>query len=233
MKWNKREKSIAVIYAIAAFVFILLTVLIPFSKPGASWVMFAFSLVSFGGGLGISLYAFAKSETLVSMFYGYPVFRIGFLYPAIQVALTFIIYIIGAFVNAPYWIGLLLSLLLLGAATIGVIAVDNARDYVEEIDTRTFVATKTLTKFKIDIADILDMCKNENVKQPLQKLVTKFRYSDPVSSPATEDKEHEIENELDKLRTLMSNDDEQAILDQITLINNLLSSRNRICEASK
>ena len=48
MEWNKRKKSAAVIYGIAALVFVILVLVIPFSKPAASWVMFAFSIISFG-----------------------------------------------------------------------------------------------------------------------------------------------------------------------------------------
>lgn len=233
MEWNKRKKSAAVIYGIAAFVFVVLVLVIPFSKPAASWVMFAFSIISFVLGLVISLYAFSKSETLVSKFYGYPVFRIGFLYTALQVILSIVIFAIGAFVNVPYWVGIVISVLLLGLAAMGVIAVDNARDYVEDIDVKTVSSIKTVTKFNNDIADILDLCKNDAIRDPLQKLVTKFKYSDPVSSPATEEKERSIEDELEKLRDLVSSNDEQKAIAQIEVVSNMLNSRNRICESAK
>lgn len=233
MEWNKRKKSAAVIYGIAALVFVVLVLVIPFSKPAASWVMFAFSIISFILGLVISLYAFSKSETLVSKFYGYPVFRIGFLYTTLQVILSIVIFAIGAFVNVPYWVGITISVLLLGMAAMGVIAVDNARDYVEDIDVKTVSSIKAVTKFNNDIADILDLCKSDTIREPLQKLVTKFKYSDPVSSPATEEKERSIEDELEKLRFLVSSDDEQKAISQIEIVSNLLNSRNRICGSEK
>lgn len=233
MEWNKRKKSAVVIYGIAALVFIIFVLAIPFSKPAASWTMFAFSLISFAVGLGISLYAFGKSETLVSKYYGYPVFRIGFIYTVLQIILSIIVFIIGAFVNVPFWVGFIISVLLLGMAAIGVIAVDNARDYVEEIDVKSVSSIKTVTKFNNDIADIMDINKNSTIKEPLQKLVTKFKFSDPVSSPATEEKEHIIEAELEKLRSLISSNKEKEIIAQIEVVSNLLNSRNRICENSK
>lgn len=233
MEWNKRKKSAAVIYGIAALVFVVLVLVIPFSKPAASWVMFAFSIISFILGLVISLYAFSKSETLVSKFYGYPVFRIGFLYTTLQVILSIVIFAIGAFVNVPYWVGITISVLLLGMAAMGVIAVDNARDYVEDIDVKTVSSIKAVTKFNNDIADILDLCKSDIVREPLQKLVTKFKYSDPVSSPTTEEKECRIEDELERLRYLVSSNDEQRAIAQIEIVSNLLNSRNRICGSEK
>lgn len=233
MEWNKRKKSAAVIYGIAALVFVILVLVIPFSKPAASWVMFAFSIVSFALGLGISLYAFGKSETLVSKFYGYPVFRIGFLYTALQVFLSIVFFAIGAFVDVPYWVGIVVSVILLGMAAMGVIAVDNARDYVEDIDAKTVSSIKTVTKFNNDIADIMDLCKSDIVREPLARLVTKFKYSDPVSSPATEEKEKQIKDAVEKLKTEISTESSEELISQIEKIDRLISSRNRICERCK
>ena len=233
MVWNKRKKSVIAIYSIAAIVYILLSTVIPFSKPAASWITFAFTIVSFVLGAATSIYAFSKEETLVSKFYGYPVFRIGFIYTVIQIVISIVIFAIGAFVNTPYWIGLTVSILLLGLACIGVIATDNARDYVEEVDTKTFQTTKTLTKFSVDIFDLVDLCKCDAAKIPIKKLAEKFKYSDQVSSPATEEKESIIILELEKLKSLINANDEDQIIPQIEVVSNLLSSRNRICEASK
>ena len=175
MVWNKRKKSAIAIYSIAAIVYTLLVTVIPFTKPAASWITFAFTVLSFALGAAISIYAFSKEETLVSKFYGYPVFRIGFIYTAIQVVASVLIFAVGAFTDTPYWVGLTVCVLLLGLACIGVIATDNARDYVEEIDTKTIPATKTLRRFCVDISDLFDLCKCEAAKLPIKKLAEKFQ----------------------------------------------------------
>ncbi len=233
MKFNKKTKSAVVIYAIIALIFILLTVIIPFPKPAASWVMFAFGIVSIIGGCGISIYAFGKSEELKSKFYGYPIFRIGFLYTVIQIILCCVIYVIGGFVNVPYWVGLVLSILVVGAAGIGFITTDNVRDYVENIDANTVIETKKIRKFNVDIAEILDICNNQEVYEPLKKLVEKFKYSDCVSSDATEEKEEEIRKEIEILKSIINTESTEKVIEEINKISNLLSTRNRICEASK
>ena len=148
MKMNKPKKSAVVIYGIIAALFILLTVLIPFPKPASSWIMFAFSIISLAVGAGISLYAFGKPKDLMSKFYGYPIFRIGYLYTAAQLITTVILYAVGAFFNVPYWIGLLLSLIYTGAAGIGFIVADNSRDFIENIDVNTVNATKMSQGFR-------------------------------------------------------------------------------------
>lgn len=233
MKLTKRKKSVIIIYSIATIVFLILTIGIPFAKPAASWMMFAFSIVSLAGGCGITLFAFSKSEELKSKFYGYPVFRIGSLYTIIQLALTVLIYIIGAFVNIPYWVGLVLSVLVAGLASIGVITVDNARDYVEETEEKIVFATKTIKKFNVDIADILGMCKDEAAYLPLKKLVERFKYSDIVSNDETAAIEEKIKLEIEELRAIISSEETDKIIAKIDVISNLLSTRNALCEQGK
>ena len=233
MKLTKRKKSVIIIYSIATVVFLILTIGIPFAKPAASWMMFAFSIVSLVGGCGITLFAFSKSEELKSKFYGYPVFRIGSLYTIIQLAFTVLIYLIGAFVNIPYWVGLLLSVLVAGFASIGVITVDNARDYVEEVEEKFVFTTKTVKKFNVDIADVLGMCKDEAAYLPLKKLVERFKYSDIVSNDETAAIEEKIKVEIEELRAIISSEETDKIISKIDVISNLLSTRNALCEQGK
>lgn len=214
-------------------VYIVLVTVIPFSKPAASWIVFAFTILSFALGAAISIYAFDKGNTLVSKFYGYPIFRVGFLYTIVQMVTSVLIFAVGAFVNIPYWVGLSISILILGIALVGILVTDNTRDYVEEIDTKNLIATRILTRFNIDIADILDICNNSEVYEPLKKLNEKFKYSDQVSSPSTEEKEEEIKQEIEKLKSIINKESTEIVINEIKLISNLLSSRNRICEARK
>lgn len=230
---DKRKKSAIAIYAIVAIVFVILTLVIPFDKPAASWVMFAFSLLSMALGAGITIYAFGRPEKLMSKFYGYPMFKVGYIYTVAQLALTFLIYLIGAFVQTPYWVGVVLSIIPLGFVGIGCIAAENIRDYIEEIDNSTVEFTRKVKKFQIDISDILDLCENDSVREPLFHLVNKFKYSDPVSSLETKEVETHLSEELQELRVLLKEDDSEKILKKIKSISNQLSSRNRICESSK
>lgn len=63
--------------------------------------------------------------------------------------------------------------------------------------------------------------------------MNKFKYSDPVSSPETEESEAVIKNAIDDLRNSIRTLGDDDLLQKIENIDNLLSSRNRICEKSK
>lgn len=215
-------------YAIVAVVYILLFALIPFRKPAGAWTVFVFSVLSIAGGCGITIYAFGKDDSLMSKFYGFPVFKIGIGYTVLQLGISMVIYIIGAFVKVPYWTGLLPSVILAGAAAIGIIAADNAHEFLEQIDHHQVETTRNITYFQIDISDLLDECSDETLRASLQELATKCKYSDPVSIRVTQEKEQQIKTELTQLRELIHRKENQEAQEKIQLILRLLSSRNRI-----
>lgn len=233
MQLGKKSKSVIAIYAIILAVYIIAFLIIPFNKIAASWISFAFTIIAIASSLLVFNFAFNAKETLVSKIYGYPIFRVGAVYALAQLALGIVICAIATFVAVPYWITLLLSVILLGAAAIGVIITDNTRDLVEEVDERVKVDTKNVTRFQIDIAGIVDVCENAEVKSDLEKLNELFKFSDPVTNDETREVEESIKTMLSELKSIVvdgSTDDIKALVKKIS---NALNERNRICKASK
>ena len=233
MKLDKKAKSTIAVYAIILIVYVLSFLIIPFNKNAASWISFFFTIIAIVGSLFVCGCAFKAKETLVSKIYGFPIFRVGAIYALIQLGVGIVICAVGAFVVVPYWIALLLSVILLGAAAIGVIITDNTRDLIEEIDASAKVETKNITFFQIDIAGIIDECENEDVKKELLKLNELFQFSDPITNDETREIEESIKAMLVELKTIVvdgSTDDIKALVKKIS---NALNERNRICKTSK
>lgn len=233
MKLDKKAKSTIAVYAIILIVYVLTFLIVPFNKNAASWISFFFTIIAIVGSLFVCGCAFKAKETLVSKIYGFPIFRVGAIYALVQLVVGFVICAIGAFVVVPYWIALLLSVVLLGAAAIGVIITDNTRDLIEEIDASAKVETKNVTFFQINIAGIVDECENEDVRAELLKLNELFQFSDPVTNDETKKIEESIKAMLTELKTIVvdgGTDDIKALIKKIT---NALHERNRICKASK
>lgn len=233
MNMNKKNKSIISVYGILAFIYLIAFVIITFPKNAASWISFVFTLVSFVLSLGVTLYVFGKDDEMTSKFYGFPIFKIAYMYPLIQFVVGLIICIVAAFVAVPYWIALVLSLIILGASVIGVIATDNARDIVEQTEAESERVTKATKMFNLNIASVLDLCTEPSAKIELEKLAESFRFSDPVSSDATEDIESTIMEKLENLKISISSSDSDENIAKITELKNLLAERNRICKVSK
>lgn len=233
MNMNKKNKSIIAVYGILAFIYLIAFITIPFPKNAASWISFVFTLISFVLSLGVTLYVFGKDDEMSSRFYGFPIFKIAYMYPLVQFAVGVIICLIAAFVAVPYWVALILSLIILSVSAIGVIATDNARDIVEETEAESERVTKATKMFNLNIASVLDLCNDVTVKKELEKLAESFRFSDPVSSDATEDIESTIMEKLENLKISISSSDSDENIAKITELKNLLAERNRICKVSK
>ena len=233
MKLGKKSKSVIAIYAILLVVYIVAFLIIPFNKIAASWISFAFTIIAIASSLLIFNFAFNAKETLVSKIYGYPIFRVGAVYALAQLALGVVICIIAAFVAVPYWVALLLSIILLGAAAIGVIITDNTRDIVEKVETEVKEEIKAVTYFQIDIDGIFDECESAELKEELDELSERFKFSDPVSNESTKAIEEKIKGMLSDLRSFVEakNTDEANAL--IKKIDNAIKERNRICKANK
>lgn len=233
IKLDKKSKSTIAVYTIILLIYILAFLIVPFNKCAASWISFIFTVIALASSLFICNIAFKAKETLVSKIYGFPIFRVGAIYAFVQLIIGVIICAIGAFVTVPYWIALLLSVILLAAAAIGVIITDNTRDLIEEVDESVKIETKNVTCFQINIASIVDECENSDVKDDLKVLNQLFEFSDPVTNEETQYIEEIIKTKLTELKVLIvdgSNDDIKALIKKIT---NAVKERNRICKAAK
>ena len=229
---NKKVLSTLIVYGITALILLLLFLIIPFKKPAASWISLIFALISLALSFYVTIYAFGKGDKLVSKVYGFPIARVGFLYAIIQIAVFIILCIIGAFVPVPAWIAAVLSIVLLGAAAIGVIITDNIRDHVEAIDEQVKAETKAISYFRLNTAGLADQVSDPEIKKALEKLEEDIRYSDPVSSEATKEIEEEIQNMLSNLKDSL-NGGKAIVLQQIAEIGNLVLERNRVCKNTK
>lgn len=232
-KLDSKAKSVIMVYAIFFVVYVLAFLVIPFKKIAASWISFAFTIIAIVAGLFIFNVAFNTKKTIVSKIYGYPIFRVGVIYTVAQLILGILICAIVAFVTVPYWVALILSVILFGATAIGVIITDNTRDMVEQVDDETKLETKNITFFQINISGIVDCCEDDALKSELQKLNDAFRFSDPVSNKFTSDIEEKINSMLSKLKVSIENNNEVEATDYIKKITNALAERNRICKATK
>ncbi len=233
MTMNKKSKSIIAVYGILALIYLIIFVVIPFPKNAASWISFVFTLLSFVISLGITMYAFGGDGDITSKFYGFPIFKIAYLYPTVQFIVGVLLCLVAAFVAVPYWVALTISLLILGAAAIGVIATDNVRDMIEATEVEEELVTKASKMFHLNIASVLDRCEDAETRKELEKLAELIRFSDPVSGEETEEIEMMILEKLDNLKLNISSASTEDSKTAIAELENLMNERNRICKASK
>lgn len=228
-------KRSLIIYAIITVVYALLVCVIPFPKHGAAWISFAFTIITLWGSFYAGYLAF-KNEGMRSKLYGMPIYNVGLLFTIIQAAVSVVVFVLDALIiGFPWWIALIASVVILGLGAIGVILTDTARNKIEEIEEETKVNTQAMSYFRADTAALIDFCTFPELKKPLEALQEDFQYSDPVSSPATQDLENTILTELNKLSMMLQSGTGtvESLSEKITLVKNLLAQRNRVCKINK
>ena len=230
---NKKGRSVIAVFCILALVLIIAFITIPFPKNGANITSFIFTIVSIVFGLGVTIYVFGRDTNLTSSFYGFPILRIAYIYPIIQFIICTLICILSPFWVVPLWIALVLSVALLGLSAIGVIAADNTRDIIESNEAETECVTKAAKLFNLNIAFIVDLCKDQTVVAKLRKLQETFRYSDPVSGSTTKQIENVITEKLNSLKRDINDIPSADVIERISEIDRLLKERNRLCKAGK
>ena len=236
MKNLKRFFPVIAIYSIVFVIYNILYYIIPFPKTAASWVSYVFSLIAIIVSFAITFFTYMykqKSKNdLTSKVYGFSVFRVGVIYFIVQVLFGIAMYVTGCFVDAPVWIPITVSIIILGITLIITIATNSTRNIIEEQETKYAASIKTSTMFKLDISSIVDICKDPDLKKALSKLSEEFRYSDPVSSPELNDIEDKLSDEIASLKNFINTDNEAA-KEKVEEIGLLLVDRNRRCKALK
>lgn len=228
---NKKMTSIILVYIILFIAFCTLFLVIPFPKSAAAWVEFVFTLIAICAGGGISWYSF-KNKELKSKIYGFPIFRVGFVYMIVQLIVGCVIVIVGCFTEVPIWIAIAVSVIILAIAGIGLIGTDNARDIITEQQAQTQASVKQMKMFRLDMQYIADICADAELKKSLEKLADDFRYSDPVTYEEISGVEENLRSQVKELSTLVNSDKELAKkkIDEISVI---LADRNRRCKELK
>ncbi len=230
---DKKARSVIAIYAIVFCIYLLLFLTIPFSKGIAAWISFAFTLIAFLFSLYSCWVAYRNCDSAISAVYSYPVFRVGLIYAVLQLICGVVICIIGCLVPVSYWIPLVLFALMLGTAIVGLIVTDNVRDTVLGVETKAQGATRMMMQLQLAMSAIVNFCEVEEVKEELLALNDAFKYSDPISSAATEKLEGEIAVALTALKTLVMSGDADSIVQKAHMIHVLLQNRNELCKAKK
>lgn len=229
MKKNQL-RGIAVL-GILLIVFVVISFVVPFAKTGAFWVAFAFGIIALAvSGAGCCL-AFQNGESAKSKFYGFPIAKIAVVYAVVQLLVSFVFMAMARIL--PTWVSALISLILLAAAAIGMIAADAVREEIVTQDVKLEKNTANMKELRARASCIVGLCEDGELKTAAQKLADEFRYSDPVSSEATERMERELMQSLDELQKTVVEKNAERAAELCKQISRALGERNRICKLKK
>lgn len=221
-------------YIVLAAIFIVLSVIsfaAPFVKNPCFWIAYIFGLCAIAFQVYVFHLSFSGGRDVKSKFYGFPIARIGVFYLIAQLCLTLLEMILAFFL--PYWIPLILNVVLGAFALVGCVAADVMRDeiiYQEDATEKNISNMRSLQAFSMTLAD---QCDHVEAKKYLKTVAEKFRFSDPVSSNETLELESKLKVLLNEIQQAVVENDFDRIGSLSTKTMHTLAERNRRCKLAK
>ena len=233
MTMNKKQLRGILAVAVVLIVYHILAFLIPFEHEAVFWVGYIFGLIAILVQIVVLLLAFHGTESARSKFYGLPIARVGILYFAAQMIVSFAAMALAFIWGFPTWPVILVSAVLLCLAVLGVIATDATRDEIERQDVVLKANVRSMRSLQSLGRSLVGQCEDKALAANLQKLSDDLQYSDPVTSPATEESEAELASLLDELQRALMENDAAGTDGLCRQARTVLAERNRICKLNK
>lgn len=224
---DKNTKRYLAIIAILVVVYNVLVFLIPFPHEDNAtyWLGYAFGLVAILSQVYVGYLGLYKKENIKSMFYGFPIVKLGVFYLLAQLGVSVIFFVINAFVSVPYWIILIISILLIGAFGIGLITTKTYQEEIEKLENNEPLTTKFISDLRIETKILCDQYQGSAYSVNLEKLYEEVRYSDPKSNDQTESIEDEINKKFIEIKAALA-DSQINVNEMIGKLINLIKERN-------
>ena len=211
--------------------YILIAFLIPFAKTATFWVSFVFTLIAFCV-VAASIYiAFVKNPDAKSRFYGFPIARIGVIYGIAQLVAGLLLMALGKWV--PVWLAVLVYAIMLGAAVIGLISADAVAEQIHAQDAKLKKDVAAMRAIQSKLSVLPGQCEDPVTAKCLTQLAEEIRFSDPVSSEATQETEADLNALTDELQKAVLENDTAAAQNLCKRCQAVLMERNRLCKLEK
>lgn len=228
---TKNQKRYLAVVAIGFIAFSVIVFAAPFKMNGVFWVSYVFSVIAIGIQIYIFKIAFGGKESVRSKFYGFPIARIGIVYLAIQIILSFVFMILAVVV--PLWLVLILYVVVLAVAALGLISTNAMRDEIERQDIKLQEDINCMQMLRSQIDSLPEQCEDKDAVKVLENLADEFRYSDPVSGEALKDIENDLMALMSELQKAVIDNDVTGVMGLCKKTSAVLTERNRLCKLNK
>ena len=231
------SKNLTRFYISLGIIFVVFTVIsfvLPFECNSVFWIAYLFGVLSIGVQAYIMPHAFQQGSSVKSKFYGFPIARVGAIYLAAQLVVSLLCMVLAKVDSA--WIRrieIIVSVLLFGAAAIGVLSTEAIREEAERQDAKLKKDVTRMRTLQAKAASLRDQCGEATAKEALSKLAEALRFSDPVSSDATIALEDDLASYVDELQVALTEGDYVNVSALSEKAMQVLAQRNQLCKGSK
>ena len=230
MKLGKNSRRFLVSDGILFVIFNVISFAVPFAKSSVFWISYVFGIIAILVQVAVMKIAFSGTDTARSKFYGFPIARIGVVYAIVQIILSILFMALSALI--PFWIPLVLFVILLGISAIGFIAADATRDEIVRQDEKIVKDVSFMRNLQSKMNLLVEQCENPDLKKQVKSLAEDIRYSDPVSNNSLNEIERELYFYIEDLQKAVVDNDENAF-EICKKAKTVLAERNRLCKLNK
>ena len=221
-------------WAIALAVFNVITFAVPNTVNVnkftlAFWISYAFITLMFIAQLVCSI-VFFKQDNNDKKFLNIPIISLS--YTALIVSI-----IVGAVAMVvpfiPYWVGIILDVLIVAFYAIAIISSKAAADTIENIDKKVKTQTFFIKSLTVDAESLLNQSKSDETKAIAKKVYEAIRYSDPMSNEALSPVEAQITIKFNEFLNAVIEDNKplaETLGNELII---LVNDRNKKCKILK
>lgn len=224
----KNCKVMYLLLGILLAVYSAIVWIVPWEKNGLLVLSYCFTVVAFLVQGILWKVAWDKSETAMNKFYGIPILRLGIIYLAVQVILSFMIIFSSKVI--PNWIPILLYIILLGLFMAGILATTKVKEQIDVLESSQKKTTHFMKKMRVEAEYLSD---TYTTQKKMVTIAENLQYSDPVSSDALLGEEKELAMLLEQVGQSLQNDNQELFDRLADEFLSKLEKRNRLCKMYK
>lgn len=232
---NKKMKYYGAAWSIALIIFNVITFVTPSEIDGVSkysasfWIGYSFITVAFIGQLICACIAL-KENNLQKLFYNISLIFVSYTGLVIMLVAGLLCMTIP---QIPYWVGVIVCVIVLGITVIALIGASAAIEAVEKVDDKIKQQTFFMKTLSVKADTLVSSLNTPETKHIAEKVYDAIQYSDPMSNPTLSELEVEIERKFDAFsNAVKSNEIDLAkeLLEELLLI---IRNRNQKCKMLK
>ncbi len=228
---SKNTKRGHLVLVLIVAVFNIIAFAVPFAKTPVFWLGYTFGMIAILFQAYIFKISFSGDGDAKSRFYGFPIARVGVYYMAAQLILSIAEITLASII--PLWVAVIVNALLLALAVIGCVTTDAMRDEIIRQDGQLKKDVSRMRELQSLADSMLAQCNDEDMKQTVKKIADELRFSDPVSSEATQELEDEMRSQMQDIQQAIAEGDAEGAKALCGKLKGNLAERNRVCSISK
>ena len=193
------------------------------------WIGYVFITITFIGQLFCAYVAF-KADNTKKMFYNISLITTSYA----GLIASFVVGGLCMLISPlPYWVGVIICVIVLGVNVISVVKAFVAVDEIERIDKEVKKKTFFIKSLTVDADTLMEQAKSDVVKAECRKVYEAVRYSDPMSDDALASVESQIAVSFADFSEAVKADDVEKVAEIAKYLLVLFSDRNKKCKLLK